>query len=89
MATAISRVAREAETTIPPIRRNRKDVLGLADTCGVQLPTLSQTLRKLSQAGFRVSRATPEHWIIRKGTPLPEFHCYSEQELHQFTAHRT
>ncbi|NWO08415.1 MAG: hypothetical protein HLX50_22690 [Alteromonadaceae bacterium] len=89
MAMAIPKVAREAETTSPAVRRNRKDVLGLADTCGVQHPSLSRTLQKLSRAGFHVSRATPEHWIIRRGTPLPEYHCYSEQELHQFTANRT
>ncbi len=89
MATAISRVAREAGTISPRLRRNRKDVLGLADAGGAGHPTLLQTLQKLSQAGFRVSQATPEHWVIRGRTPLPEYHCYSEQELHQFTANRT
>jgi len=82
MATAISKVTREAETTFPAARRNRKDVLTLAEY-------IPRTLQTLSQAGFRVSRATPEHWIIRRRTPLPEYHCYSEQELHQLTAHRT
>lgn len=69
--------------------RNRKDVLGLANTNKADLPSLLPSLKRLALAGFRVQQAAPEHWIIRGSTPLPEFHCYSEQELRQFTINKT
>lgn len=89
MATATSPLTQTANTTRPRNRRNRKDVLGLADTSTADHPTLLQAFQKLAQAGFSVNQTAPAHWIIRGRTPLPEFHCYSEQEIHQFTANKT
>lgn len=89
MATATSPLTQAGDTTRPRNRRNRKDVLGLADTSAAATPTLLQAFRKLAQAGYSVNQTAPAHWIIRGRTPLPEFHCYSEWEIQQFTAHRT
>lgn len=89
MAASLSTPARAGERTRPHYRRNRKDVLGLADAGETGHPTLLQAFQKLAQAGFNVNQTAPTHWIIRGRTPLPEFHCYSELELQQFTANRT
>ncbi|KPQ27756.1 MAG: hypothetical protein HLUCCX14_13455 [Marinobacter excellens HL-55] len=84
-----SALAPKADTTRPRQSRNRKDVLGLVGTGDVVQPNLLQSLQKLARAGFRVHQAAPAHWIIRGSTPLPEFHCYGEQELRQFTVNKT
>ncbi len=89
MAMTTSALTPTSDTTRPRQTRNRKDVLGLADTSDAMQPNLLQSLQRLTRNGFRVQQAAPAHWIIRGSTPLPEFHCYSEQELRRFTVNKT
>ena len=65
-------------------RRNRKDVLGLVETRSTKQFNLLQDSQRLARQGFNVTQSEPGHWIIRGKTPLPEIHCYSESEIHQF-----
>lgn len=89
MTMTPSALAPTADTINSRRPRNSKDVLGLADNSDAVQPNLLQSLQKLARAGFRVHQAASAHWIIRGSTPLPEFHCYSEQELRQFTVNKT
>ncbi|MBR9870747.1 MAG: hypothetical protein GYB26_06380 [Gammaproteobacteria bacterium] len=85
MSNTVTRQPRSFETDYPRIRRNRKDVLGLAETSNIECINLLQDCQKLARKGFRVTQQGPEHWIIRGNKPLPEIHCYSESEVHRFT----
>ena len=75
---------RPIETGYSRIHRNRKDVLGLAESSSIKHFNLLQDTRRLAHKGLSVTQIEPGHWIIRGKTPLPEIHCYSESEIHQF-----
>ncbi|MFV8571511.1 hypothetical protein ACNQ6O_09935 [Marinobacter sp. SBS5] len=85
MSSTGTRQPRPIEAGYPRIRRNRKDVLGLSETSSVDGINLLQDYQRLARKGFSVTQNEPAHWIIRGKTPLPEIHCYSESEVHQFT----
>ena len=64
-------------------RTTRKDVLGLYATGGTPAAgALMTALQSLAREGIRVIPVGNRHWVLRGAAPLPEIHCYSEQELH-------
>ena len=69
--------------------RNQKDLFNLSGT-GTSAETgyHLKTIQHLAREGIRVIPAGPGHWILRGRQPLPEIHCYSEQELQRFAHSR-
>jgi hypothetical protein len=67
----------------PVHRATRNDVLGLYATGGTPAAgTLMTAMQALAREGIRVIPVGNRHWVLRGAAPLPEIHCYSEQELH-------
>ncbi|WP_456490310.1 hypothetical protein [Marinobacter nauticus] len=70
-------------------RASRKDLFNLAGadaTTGNGLHL--KTIQGLARDGIRVIPAGHNHWILTGNRPLPEVHCYSEQELQRFAHSR-
>ncbi len=72
-------------TFSPPGRASRKDLLVVQDSGPV---TAADPVRVLREQGFRVVQQAPDHWVLTRGTPLPELHFYSRDELARFAGDR-
>ena len=70
-------------------RASQKDLFNLA---GAGATTGNghhlKTIQGLAREGIRVIPAGHNHWILTGNRPLPEVHCYSEQELQRFAHSR-
>lgn len=70
-------------------RASQKDLFNLAGTDTTTGSSLHlKALQCLARDGIRVIPAGHNHWILTGNRPLPEVHCYSEQELQRFARSR-
>ncbi|WP_396622795.1 hypothetical protein [Marinobacter sp. W-8] len=66
-------------------RASQKDLFNLAGADATKGSGLHlKTIQGLAREGIQVVPAGHNHWILTGNRPLPEVHCYSEQELQRF-----
>lgn len=64
---------------------SQKDLFNLSGSDGTTPSGYHlKAVQSLALEGIRVTSAGRDHWILRGNRPLPEIHCYSEQELQRF-----
>ncbi|MBN7769761.1 hypothetical protein KUV44_04825 [Marinobacter daepoensis] len=74
-----------SDESAPVTQSRKKDLFRLSgpDT-GHKPQSHLAAMKALSREGIRVIPIGPGHWVLRGSQPLPEIHCYSEQELQRF-----